>query len=99
MSAAIEPPVASQQRMPAWAFALSLAVHLAVLGGPFLQRPAEQGDLPPLAVSFRLPAGLAPAPERASELPRQVPPPPVAPPKAPQKPALLAVSGPSAASV
>ena len=99
MSAAIEPPVASQQRMPAWAFALSLAVHLAVLGGPFLQRPAEQGDLPPLAVSFRLPPGPAPATERIPDLPRQAPAvPPVASPKAPPQSALLAVSGPSAAS-
>lgn len=98
MTAAIDSPVASQHRLPAWAFGLSLAIHLAVLAGPFLQHQAEQKDLPPLAVSFRLPAGLAPAAERASELPRQVPPPPVAPPKALPKSALLAVSAPSAAS-
>lgn len=72
MNPAIDFPVSAPGRLPAWAVGLSLAVHLALLAGPFLQRPTAVVDLPPLAVSFRLPAALAPA---VAERPHAPPPP------------------------
>jgi protein TonB len=65
MTPAINCPVPtsgfSVARLPAWALGLSLAVHLAILAGPFVQHQAEKIDLPPLVVNFRMPAALAPA--------------------------------------
>lgn len=77
MNAAIDRPVVAPGRLPAWALGLSLAVHLAVLAAPFLQRRTEAVDLPALAVSFRPPAVPAAA-ARTPEPERIVPPAPPA---------------------
>lgn len=101
MNPAIDFPVFRVGRLPAWALGLSLATHLALLGGPFLQQPSVPVDLPPLAISFRLPAAPAPAAERAPMPSRVVAPVPASPvadrPRARRaSPAVLAVAGPAA---
>jgi len=105
MNPAIDFPTVATHRLPAWALGLSLALHLAVLAGPFLTRPAADKVLPPLAVNFRLPATIAaPAPAR---IPQEAPPAAArktvvaARDKVPRvptplsKPAVLAVAGPA----
>ena len=62
MNTGIAISISAAHRLPAWALGFSLAAHVAVLFGPVLQRQAMRSDLPPLAVSFRLPAVLAPLP-------------------------------------
>lgn len=79
MSPAIDSRNSITRVLPAWTLALSLAVHTLVLAVPFVQRSAKEAELPPLAVSFRLPANLAPvAAERAPEVARVTPPAPIA---------------------
>lgn len=100
MNPAIDFPVFRVGRLPAWALGLSLASHLALLGGLFQQRLSVPVDLPPLAVSFRLPAAPAPAVERALLPPRVVAPAPAAPDADRSRtrrpsPAVLAAAGPA----
>jgi protein TonB len=76
-------PSPSATQLPLHALALSLLVHAVLLFGPALRHPAQPDELPPLAVSFRLPATLAPPVPAVTEsmppvtqaLPRATPPP------------------------
>lgn len=101
MNPAIDFPAIATRRLPAWALGLSLAVHLAVLAGPFLPRPAADQVLPPLVVNFRLPAPVAaPAPasiiQAAPAVAARKTAAVAARDKAPlPKPAVLAVAGPA----
>jgi protein TonB len=104
---AIDFPLPASHRLPAWALGLSLAVHLALLVGPVMERQSVT-ELPPLRVSFRLPVMLAPvAAERPPVEPRIVPAKPVVAAQSPVRerqtvtapvPAVLAVARPANAT-
>lgn len=75
MNTGIAISISAAHRLPAWALGFSLAAHVAVLFGPVLQRQAMRSDLPPLAVSFRLPAVLAPLPAEPARVAARFAPP------------------------